>query len=239
MTSPNEPGYPRAADGPGNANGALPDESETGSIGNAMGRGHVTDPGDTPPWQRGPAARGAAGAAPPGAGGLRPEPHRGGGPSGHPPGVDARLNRFISGGSAASAPAPETADQPPRSEPTRNDPPPRSEPPRNDPPPRSEPPRNDPPPRSEPPRNEAPVSEAYASELPGPVRGDAARTPPRKAAPERSEPPARAAVPRPCAGCQPSAGGAGPGQPCRSAGSIRGARSRFRWCCRWRCSSCG
>ena len=57
MTSPNEPGYPRAADGPGSANGAIPDDPETGSIGNAMGRGHVTDPGDVPPWQRGPAAR--------------------------------------------------------------------------------------------------------------------------------------------------------------------------------------
>ena len=113
MTSPNEPGYPRAADGPGSANGAIPDDSETGSIGNPMGRGHVTDPGDTPPWQRGPAAR--AQKAPPRSvrEPSRPEAHHGGGPAGQAPDVDARLNRFISGGSAASASAPETADQPP------------------------------------------------------------------------------------------------------------------------------
>ncbi|HET9565488.1 MAG TPA: hypothetical protein VFP27_13525, partial [Mycobacterium sp.] len=169
MTSPNEPGYPRAADGPGNANGATPDDSETGSIGNAMGRGHVTDPGDTPPWQRGPAAR--AQKAPPRSvrEPSRPEAHYGGGPAGQAPDVDARLNRFISGGSAASASAPETADQPP---------------------PRSEPPR------SEPARNEPPVSEAYASELPD-LSGAIPRTPQRKAVAERSEPqaPARAAVP--------------------------------------------
>ena len=124
MTSPNEPGYPRAADGPGSANGSIPDDSETGSIGNAMGRGHITDPGDVPPpWQRGPAAR--AQKAPPRSARepSRPEPPRGGGPSGHAPGVDARLNRFISGGSAAPASAPETADPPPpRSEPVRNEP---------------------------------------------------------------------------------------------------------------------
>ena len=164
MTSPNEPGYPRAADGLGNANGSLPDESETGSIGNAMGRGHVTDPGDTPPWQRGPAARAQQAPPRPAREASRPEPHRGGGPSGHPPGVDARLNRFISGGSAASPSAPETTDQPP---------------------PRSEPPS------SEPPRNEPAVSEAYASELPD-LSGAIPRTPQRKAAPERSEPPAPA-----------------------------------------------
>ena len=169
MTSPNDPGYPRAADGPGNANGATPDESETGSIGNAMGRGHVTDPGDTPPWQRGPAARAQQAPPRPAREPSRPEPHRGGGPSGHPPGVDARLNRFISGGSAASPSAPETADQPP---------------------PRSEPPRSEPP-RNEPPRNEPAVSEAYASELPD-LSGAIPRTPQRKAAPERSEPPAPA-----------------------------------------------
>jgi Transmembrane domain of unknown function (DUF3566) len=179
VTSPNEPGYPRAADGPGNANGALPDESETGSIGNAMGRGQVNDPGDMPPpWQRGPAAR--AQKAPPRSAreASRPEPHRGGGPSGHAPGVDARLNRYISGGSASPS-APETADQPP----------PRSEPPR------SEPPRSEPP-RSEPARSEAALSEAYASELPD-LSGAIPRTPQRKAAPERGEPqaPARATAP--------------------------------------------
>ncbi len=172
MTSPNEPGYPRSADGPGSPNGSIPDDSETGSIGNAMGRGQVTDPGDVPPWQRGPAARAQKAPPRPVREPTRPEPHRGNSPSGHSPGVDARLNRFISGGSAPPPSAPDTADQPP---------------------PRGEPPRNDPPPRNEPARSESAVSEAYASELPD-LSAGIPRTPPRKPAPERSEPPARTAA---------------------------------------------
>lgn len=116
MTSPNEPGHPRSADG--SANGSVPDDPETGSLGNAMGR-------DVPPWQRGPGARAAQNQPPrsqreP----TRSEPPRGGGQSGHPSGADARLNRFISGGAAAQ----DTVEQPPpRSEPPRTEPP-RSEP---------------------------------------------------------------------------------------------------------------
>jgi hypothetical protein len=106
VTSPNEPGYPRSADG--SANGSIPDDPETGSLGNAVGRG------DMPPWQRGRASRSSQQS-------RRQEASRGGS-SNHPPGLDARLNRFISGGSSAS----ETVDQPPRSEPARN------EAPRND-----------------------------------------------------------------------------------------------------------
>ena len=103
MTSPNDAGYPHS--GEGSANGSVPDDPETGSLGNARGRG-----GDVPPWQRGPASRAAQKQSPrtprePG----RQEPHRGGG---HSPGADARLNRFISGGSAA----------PPDAEPSRNEP---------------------------------------------------------------------------------------------------------------------
>jgi Transmembrane domain of unknown function (DUF3566) len=112
VTSPNEPGYPRAADG--SANGSASDDPETGSLGNAIGR-------DVPPWQRGPGARAAQNQSarsqreP-----NRPEPHRGsGGQSGHASGADARLNRFISGGSAAQ----ETVDQPSsRAEAPRNEP---------------------------------------------------------------------------------------------------------------------
>jgi hypothetical protein len=106
VTSPNEPGYPRSADG--SANGSIPDDPETGSVGNSVGRS------DLPPWQRGPANRAQQPRTtreP-----ARPEPNRGGS-SNHPPGVDARLNRFISGGSAPA----ETVDQPPRSEPPRGD----------------------------------------------------------------------------------------------------------------------
>jgi Transmembrane domain of unknown function (DUF3566) len=111
VTSPNEAGYPRSGDGSGN--GSVPDDSETGSLGNAMGR-------DVPPWQRGPAARATQNPAPraqreP----TRPEPHRGG--SGHVPGADARLNRFISGGASAQAAAAEAEAAPPRNEPVANE----------------------------------------------------------------------------------------------------------------------
>jgi hypothetical protein len=112
VTSPNEAGYPRSGEGSGN--GSIPDDPETGSLGNTKGRG-----GDVPPWQRGPAARAGQQPSPrPTREPSRQEPHRGGGPSGHAPGADARLNRFISGGASAPAAASETADPaPPRSEP--------------------------------------------------------------------------------------------------------------------------
>ncbi len=170
MTSPNEPGYPRAAEGPGNANGSISDgDSDTGALGTAIGRGQVTDPGDTPPWQRGPAARAQKQPPRQSREPARPESQRGGGSAGHSPGVDARINRFISGGSAAPASAPEVAEPtPPRSEPARN----------------------------EPARNEPAVSEAYASELPD-LSGAIPRPPQRKAAPERTETPARPASPSP------------------------------------------
>jgi len=118
VSSPNEPGYPRSGDGPGSANGS---GSDGGSLGAAAGgASRVTDPGDIPPWQRGPAARGPKPPLrPPPESPLRPDVHRGGGSPGHSPGVDARINRFISGGPATPAPsqAPET-DAPP---PARND----------------------------------------------------------------------------------------------------------------------
>jgi hypothetical protein len=84
VSSPNEPGYPRAGDAPGGGNG---------SIG-----GPAADSGDVPPWQHGPAARAAR---PPQR--QSPESHAA---AGHPPGVDARLNRFIAGGSSPSAAPP-------------------------------------------------------------------------------------------------------------------------------------
>ena len=100
MSSPNEPGYPRAGDAAGSANGSPggPPSHEGGSVGNSAARG-----GDVPPWQRGPAAR--AGRQP-----QRQSPEPGGSP------VDARLNRFI-GGSGAPTPAPvHDQDGPPRAE---------------------------------------------------------------------------------------------------------------------------
>ncbi len=116
MSSPKEPGYPRAGDAPGSANGSPGGVSphDGGSLGNAASRTgplpsgspsgqHVADPGDIPPWQRGPAARAAR------------QPQRPSPEPGHSPGVDALLNRFIAGGSGSSAPTHEP-DAPPRGE---------------------------------------------------------------------------------------------------------------------------
>jgi hypothetical protein len=94
VSSPNEPGYPRAGDGSGNgsASGSQGPSHEGGSIGAAA---------DIPPWQRGPAARAARQPQrQPQEPAPRPEATRGESPSGRPAGVDARLNRFIAGGSA-------------------------------------------------------------------------------------------------------------------------------------------
>ena len=88
MSSPNEPGYSRASDGPGGGNG------------------HNAESGDVPPWQRGPGARAARPQHQPPA---HAESPRAGSAAGHTPGdtggLDARLNRFISGGSGPAAPA--------------------------------------------------------------------------------------------------------------------------------------
>jgi Transmembrane domain of unknown function (DUF3566) len=112
VSSPNEPGYPRTSDAPGSANGS-PGGSpahDGGSPGNAASRSG----GEVPPWQRGPASRGA---------GRQPqrqaaEPPRSGDASGgHSPAVDARLNRFIGGGSGAGTSSPtHEQDGPPRGE---------------------------------------------------------------------------------------------------------------------------
>jgi len=118
VSSPNEPGHPRAGDAPGSGNGSVGGSSphDGGSLGSAASR----TGSDTPPWQRGPAARPAR---PPQRQSpdshartetqrqspdshARTEAPRGDGPAGHSPGVDARLNRFIAGGPGSSAPAP-------------------------------------------------------------------------------------------------------------------------------------
>lgn len=105
MSSPNEPGPARAGEGSG---GAGPDGGSRAA--------HTADPGDLPPWQRGPAGR--ARQQQPTQEAPRPDGSRGG----HPAGLDARLNRFMAGGSA-----PET-EQAPRKEPVpRPEPAPRSD----------------------------------------------------------------------------------------------------------------
>jgi len=119
VSSPNEPGYSRAGDGPGGANGSVNGPlSSTGAP-----AGHPADSGEVPPWQRGPGARAARpqrsqqSESP-----ARPEAPRAGSAAGHTPGdtggLDARLNRFISGGSAPPAPGHER-EVAPRPEPPR------------------------------------------------------------------------------------------------------------------------
>ncbi|BBW99523.1 hypothetical protein BST36_11395 [Mycolicibacterium moriokaense] len=189
MSSPNEPGYPRAAEGGANGSGSGPAPEGGSPSGAAPARGpqpsgpgpeRIADPADVPPWQRGrapkPANRGPEGPA-------RPEtPRRGnGGPTAHSPGMDARLNRFLSGGTAQEQDAAGRADPP---ESPRPEGPARPEGPRGDQPPRPEPParaeqpaRPEPPTRAEP-RPETPARPEYASEIPdlsGPPR-----TPARK-----------------------------------------------------------
>ncbi|MBI3227796.1 MAG: DUF3566 domain-containing protein [Mycolicibacterium cosmeticum] len=161
MTSPKEPGHSRPSDAPGGANGA------TGTPG-------ATPEGEVPPWQRGPTAR--AGATRPAE--QPPRPAEGSRPGSHSPGVDARLNRFIAGG---STPARETPQAPQRETeviPTRTE-------------------------RPEPARPEATRSENYASELPdlsGPPPRPAARpagaAPAATGGPERSDRGTGAAEPR-------------------------------------------
>lgn len=171
MTSPNEPGHPRAGEGPGSANGA-----PAGPPGRAG-----AESSDVPPWQRGPAARAngprpAEQGAPPrpaeaprGAEGPRPtegprpsegqrppeaqRPTEGQRPPARSPGADARLGQFIAGG-------PSTANRETEVVPTRA------------------------PERPEGPRPEA-RPESYASELPD------------LSAPSRQPRPANAPAPAP------------------------------------------
>ncbi len=111
MSSPKEPGPAHAGEGPGPANGSVTGSAGPGHDGGSR-PAHTADPGDLPPWQRGPAAR--ARQQQPTQEAPRPDGPRPGGTAG----LDARLNRFMAGG---SAPAPEV-EQPPRKEPVpRND----------------------------------------------------------------------------------------------------------------------
>lgn len=132
MSSPNEPGRPRAGESPAGANGSAANNDALGAA-----RPDGPDRGDVPPWQRGPAARAAQPA------GRPPEPPRRGpapgprgdgpGDDGHPPerpvddargnpnnspGPSARLNRFVSGGSAPTEDVPTRGEraEPPRPE---------------------------------------------------------------------------------------------------------------------------
>ncbi|MGV0644053.1 DUF3566 domain-containing protein [Mycolicibacterium sp. XJ879] len=83
MSSPNEPGHPRAVDGPGGPNGSAGGPGhDGGALGAAASRPGVSDRGDAPPWQRGQgAARGANTSQRPPEGPPRRRPVAGRGPN--------------------------------------------------------------------------------------------------------------------------------------------------------------
>ena len=92
MTSPSEPGAPKHGDTL-NGDGSV---ERAGSHRATPPAARAPDAADSPPWQRG-AARAAQSAHRPA------EPHNEPRPTGPPAGVDARLNRFISGTAAPGA----------------------------------------------------------------------------------------------------------------------------------------
>lgn len=182
MSSPNEPGYPRAGEasgGTGNGSPGTPAPSGAPPQGPAHGAEH----GDVPPWQRGPAARARQQQAPDAPGGL-----------------DARLNRFISGGQdTESGPRGERTEvvrpEPNRPEPNRPEPsrpePSRQEANRPESATRTDVHRPEPPTRVE---NAG--GAAYASELPdlsGPPRAGQQRKPVERPTAEPSARPAQKA----------------------------------------------
>lgn len=107
MTSPNEPGAPNKGDGP-NGDGSVERAGARRAAPPAQG-GRSQEGGDGPPWQRG-------GARPQQPGPRPSEPPTEKRPSGPAGGVEARLNRFISGTAAPGAPAHAKEPEPARGE---------------------------------------------------------------------------------------------------------------------------
>jgi Transmembrane domain of unknown function (DUF3566) len=95
VSSPNEPGHPRAGDGSGPANGSGAGSPGPGPDGGSR-PAHTADAGDLPPWQRGPAGRARQA---PDAPTVETAPPRA---AGAPGGLDARLNRFMAGAPSGS-----------------------------------------------------------------------------------------------------------------------------------------
>ncbi|WKG03586.1 DUF3566 domain-containing protein [Mycolicibacterium sp. HK-90] len=123
MSSPNEPGYPRTGDRSGSSNGSGAEGGSAASKGSGAAArpagGQITETGEAPPWQRG-TARTAQQPTPE----ARDESART--PGAHSPGVEARLQRFVSGTEnqeteqQARPPRPASGgSQAPRSEPVR------------------------------------------------------------------------------------------------------------------------
>ncbi len=177
MSSPNEPGHPRAGETSGGAgNGSAPGTpapTHSGPPQQAPARG--AEHSDVPPWQRGPQARARQQQAPDAQGGL-----------------DARLNRFIAGGPEAEqaprADRPEPrpdSDRPDAQRPTARPEGPRAEAARTD------VHRPEPPTRGEGPNGGA----AYASELPdlsGPLPRSGQRKPAERPAESTTKLPQKA-----------------------------------------------
>lgn len=100
MSSPSEPGYPRAGDRPGSSNGSgtgttagsegAASTSKAGGVQARPAGGQITETGEVPPWQRGTGM-----STPPPATESRDEGARP--PGSHSPGVEARLQRFVAG----------------------------------------------------------------------------------------------------------------------------------------------
>ncbi|WP_349270317.1 hypothetical protein MPNTM1_01253 [Mycolicibacterium parafortuitum] len=111
MSSPKEPGSAPTGEGSGPANGSGAGAPAPGQDSGSR-PAHTADTTELPPWQRGPAAR--ARQEPQGQDAPRQDAPRTGQP-GQPGGLDARLNRFMAGGSAPAG-RPET-EQIPRKEP--------------------------------------------------------------------------------------------------------------------------
>jgi hypothetical protein len=127
VSSPNEPGHPRAGDRSGSSNGsgagaagaeAKPPASKTAGTQARASGGQITETGEVPPWQRG-TPRTSPQSADTREEGARP-------PGAHSPGVEARLQRFVSGtetkdteqSARPARPAP-SAPSAPRNEPVR------------------------------------------------------------------------------------------------------------------------
>ncbi|OBH40804.1 DUF3566 domain-containing protein [Mycobacterium mantenii] len=103
MTSPNEPGAPNKGDGP-NGDGSVERAGVRRAAPPASGGG-AHEGGEGPPWQRG-------GARPSQPGPRQHEAPTEKRPSGQPSGVEARLNRFISGTAAPAPGGPAHAKEP-------------------------------------------------------------------------------------------------------------------------------
>ncbi|MUL82908.1 MULTISPECIES: DUF3566 domain-containing protein [unclassified Mycolicibacterium] len=155
MSSPSEPGYPRAGDRPGSSNGSgtgaeggSTASKVAGAAARAAAGGQITETGEAPPWQRGTARQPA-----PEPRETRDESARA--PGSHSPGVEARLQRFVAGTESHET------EQHPR-------------------PARTAPAAPSAPSASSAPRGEQGRPEAYASELPD-LSGPSPRPSPRKA----------------------------------------------------------